>query len=225
LPMLEIEPLRFNPTQLQAALSDLKHADYVFITSQNGIPSHQPELLDALKMSKIISMGEATTQALMQHRCQVFFTAPPGSSSESLLNESWLQAREAQNKKIILMTGIGGRVLLSQMLQARGAQVQTLEVYRQLQPQIDLSIMQYWQQSNDSFCFIATSANIVRNLIALTPTQNQAWLKQQTLVVISDRIRQLAIESGFKQIILATSASPAHIGLALRQLGDIWHTE
>lgn len=205
LPMIEIIPISFSQTQIQSGIALLEEADLVQVITANAIDCAPQEFLIALKKPKIITMGQATTQAVQAKNIPVYFTPEPGATSESLLEQPFLQ--QVQGKKIVLLTGEIGRTLIEETLVARGAKVDVLKVYRQQKPVLNLSdFYQICRQDELRYVFVATSLAIIENLLSLTDEENKGWLKQQPMIVISQRLFDQATQFGFQRVHLALGA-------------------
>ncbi len=129
-----------------------------------------------------------------------------GYTSEALLALPALQ--QLQGQRCVIVRGDGGRELLAETLRARGAQVEYFEVYRRQMPVNDPSELVEWLQARMLDVVAVTSAEALQNLLALLPAQpDRARLFACQLVVMSDRLRQIAQEVGFKAVTVSDGAS------------------
>lgn len=228
LPMISIVPLAISPEETSTWQSVLKQASYLFIASQNAVHCAPAALLKTMAQSndlKIITMGKATSIAVTNVGLSVFYTPPPGTTSETLLKEPFLQENALQDKTVALLAGEGGRNLLADTVAQRGAKVQWCRVYRQEQRHIALApFIKKWQQTNKN-CFIATSLNMLESLLRETPENEKAWILQQSYIVISDRIAQYAKECGIQHVYIAKGADLASIAQALQELYEVCDTK
>ena len=137
LPLMAIEPV-INPAEIQAikdrvmAVGDYQHAIFV---SQNAahygldwLDQYWPQLPYRLKF---YAVGSATSRLLMDYGCQVI-EPDDTMNSEALLALPDLQ--ELEHQKVMIFRGLGGRPLLAEQLEARGAQVDYCELYRRVFP-------------------------------------------------------------------------------------------
>lgn len=226
LPMLDIVPMVVTSIQLQEQIHKLQKADKVIISSPNAVACADPLLIQALVSTKIkiVTMGKATTALLLEKGVSVFFTATPGLGSEGLLMMPFMQQKAITGQKIVLLAGIGGREVIAQELKQRGAHVDWIRVYQQAP--INLDIMPYllaWQQKN-KYAFVATSVNILENLLRLIPSTYHHWLQAKPVVVISDRIAQVAKKWGFQHIFVTPSLEPQTLVPVLQCMTQVCDT-
>ena len=208
-PVLEIEPLK--PADLK---QDIKHSDIVIFISPNAVRCGMDALGDTALLNgrQIAAVGKATAHALIEAGVQVTIVPEQQADSESLLAHPLLQ--QVSNKQIVIIRGIGGRALLGDSLNQRGAEVTYAEVYQRRCPQHDAkALLKLWPQQID----IATSTSIdmLNNLVRLLGERGAQLLRGTPLLVISSRMEARAKELGVEQIILADGASDQAIIAAL----------
>ena len=142
LPLLDIVVRELEPAQ-QRLLLELDRYDGIFFISANaarlgldavaGFWSQWPWQL------KTYAVGHATAELLAAEGLDVEF--PDGcADSEGLLQLPAL--RTVEGKRFLLMRGVGGRELLRRSLEARGAQVDVLELYRR---ELPAAAKQQWE--------------------------------------------------------------------------------
>lgn len=228
LPMVEIIPLTISSRELQFWCEEVAELDKLIVVSGNAVYFAPPPLLDALRAKKdlqVISMGEGTTSALLAKKMPVTHTALAGSTSESLLAESFLQGDEVAGQSIALLAPEQGRTVLAETLQSRRAKIIWFQVYSQARPKVSLlPFYEKWHQAPERKLFVATSLGILQNLLQLTPTAEKGWLMRQPLVVISLRIAQFAKQFGFQQVFVAKSAQDNSLMAALYETAKICNT-
>ena len=113
------------------------------------------------------------------------------------------------------MRGNGGRELLSETLQQRGANVTYVECYRRHYLQTDgHRLLQEWQAvAVDSV--IITSNDLFQQLLTLLPETAQSWLSGLRWFTASERIAEKIRNSGFKQITIMPGAQHEVVAAAL----------
>ena len=100
-------------------------------------------------------------------------------------------------------------------LLARGAVVDYLEVYRRDKPDMSQAEMtEFWQNQRPDAVIITSLAGL-DNLVELTPAAESDRLLGTPMVVMSERIRQHAMESGFLRVAAASDNSDAGLVHAL----------
>lgn len=221
LPMLTITPLILEQTVQEQALC----VDRVIVTSQNAA-WHAPRVLFtkwAERKTWIATMGHATTQAVLACGGSVTYTASPGSQSETLLALPEWQSDAIANSTVLLLTGAGGRSVLMDTLTQRKATVVLCAVYRQSPQAHDLAkYFSLWHVSMQRHCFVATSGNMLEALVRQTPTKYMAWLRSQSIIVVSSRVEAIAKLHGFREIHVASGADLESI---LNRLHNIVKTQ
>lgn len=183
-------------------LSAINDAAHIIITSPNAVrfcPSHVLPILRQ-KQAHIMTMGQGTSSALMQHGIQPAFTAPKGATSEKVLDSDFLQANLVQDKQIVLLSGLAGRDVFEQKLAQRAARVKKIAVYQRCCPETS-PLLSLHTGKNIRYLFVFTSQSALANLWQLSDVLQKAWLQQQMVLVVSQRIATAAKALGFHQII------------------------
>lgn len=203
-PVLQIVPIELQQENMNHAL---EHSDWVIFTSSNAVwhaaklCQHYPHPLPPL-----LAIGPATAATLIEQGLPVAKQPTVAFSSEGLLAMPLLQA--CQNKRILLIGGVGGRTLLTDELTARGASVNKLDVYRRC-PGVKPNKTQLatWQHPGVDVV-ISTSGEGLFQLDAQFRAIDDAahdWLLAQQLLLMSQRLVPLAQSYGFMQSPLVAS--------------------
>lgn len=211
LPMLDIQPLSTHLDE--ADLHHLSHADFIIITSPNSITFLPENGLAVLKgqASKLYTMGAGTTDALVAQQIYPHYTPPHGFTSEDML--AHLSLSNVHNKKIVLLSGRGGRRALETQLSGLCAQITKIPIYMRQQKQHKESevIALFSKLSQLEPIFLLTSVSCVLAILENTPASWQTWIKQQRIIVISQRLQDKAMTLGFSQVCLVPSMDVSHI--------------
>lgn len=161
----------------------------------------------------IAAIGQATARALERHGVTRCLRPAQGFTSEALLELPRLQQVAGQN--IVIIRGEGGREWLTDTLTARDAWVDRAEVYRRQPPAVDAEpLLNRWAQGEIG-AVVITSTESLRNLFDMLKIVGQNKLRDTPLVVVSARIRQIAVEYGCRYPLLARDASNQAILAAL----------
>lgn len=222
LPLMEIQPLALTATQCSQAKT-MANLCYVIVTSANAVYCTPEEILNILRSREtpLVTMGKATTQALNEKDLRVFFTAPLGSTSETLLQQSFLNTEVVQGQTILLLAGEGGRTVLAETLKERGADIVWLKTYRQYNTPVDIvNLLQLWQE-NQRYCFVATSSRVLASLRKLVSTEHFLWLQACPCIVVSERIALQAREYGFQHIFVAKAPHTDEILESLQEMAQL----
>lgn len=144
-----------------------------------------PQLPTAWRALPRLAVGRATADALALQGWRDT-PCPVQENSEGLLAMAALHAPIGQY--IAIVRGDGGRDLLRDSLQQRGATVNYLEVYRKRSVNAEL-IRQLRQLAQQPLLVVLTSGEALARLCAIIPAET---VQQLTLVVASPRIAEMA---------------------------------
>lgn len=159
-------------------------------------------------------VGRASAKALKQFGRDAL--VPDGRfDSEALLALPALT--DVRGKRIVIFRGDGGRELLGNTLEARGAVVEYAECYRRAVPRVDAApLLKLWARGRVHVVTL-TSVEALRNLFDLVGKLGQQWLTKTPVVALSDRIAQACRELGFKHAArVCAEASDEALVTALR---------
>lgn len=156
------------------------------IRSRRTLPAHL----------KLACVGRGSAREL-RHFGYEEIIAPSGRfDSEALLEMHALAGVAGQ--RIVIFRGDGGREVLGETLQRRGARIEYAECYRRGKPQADTSpLMRRWARGGIDIVTV-TSVQSLRNLYDLVGKLGQHWLVKTPIVVISERMAATCRELGFK---------------------------
>jgi uroporphyrinogen-III synthase len=206
-PVIDIKPIA---TQNWSNIT-LTEQDMIIFVSRNAvsffIAGKQDDLPDHIQL---VAVGAATAMCMREHGLRVDIQSPAPAGSESLLAMSAL--KNVKDKKVLIVRGQGGRELLADTLTARGAKIDYIEIYQRSLPtpsgeQID--------QATTADCIMITSVAGLDNLSKLIDGDN---LKDKKLIVVSERIRQYAMQAGFQDIVVTDDASDAALMQQLNRM-------
>jgi uroporphyrinogen-III synthase len=152
---------------------------------------------------EVAAVGLGTARALESHGITPSILPSQRFDSEALLELPELQ--QLAGDRVLIIRGNGGRPLLGDTLQQRGATVEYAEVYRRECPDTDISpLLKSWTDKVQ--IITATSSEILENLLRIAGEPGGKLLRSTPLVVISERMRQHASKLGWGEIILAERA-------------------
>ncbi|MEQ1529664.1 MAG: uroporphyrinogen-III synthase [Methylococcales bacterium] len=163
--------------------------------------------IPASKWPCVAAVGQATANALTAAGFSVQAVPEQGFNSATLLAMPQLQ--QVQGQQVLIVRGVGGREELADTLRARGAQVTYLEVYKRIIPSIDSSAVRELLSRNNIQIITVTSSEALQNLLIMLGENNHKLLFELLLVVVSDRIKDIAAEMGFKRITVTKNPSDA----------------
>ncbi len=210
-PVLDIIPAELNE-KIKSILNALQHYQWLFFVSTNAVNfalRANNGKIDIPQHVDIVAVGQATAKALRNAGLNVDLVPEQGFNTEAILSMPQLQTLNGQS--CLIVRGQGGRELLAQTLEQRGAQVYYLELYRRIMPEIDTGPVERLLHQNKLDVITITSGEALKNLLKMLDSSVHHQLLATPLAVISQRIRQLAIELGFKQVFV--SEQPADTAL------------
>jgi len=203
-PTLEIVPV-INDS-LKQQLKNIKAYQWLIFISANAVNfavAANNGKIEPFTQLKIAAVGKATEKALENVGLTVDLVPKTGFNSEALLaTDVFLQVKE---QRILIVRGEGGREILAQALRERGAMVDYLEVYQRIMPVAKAktaAVLTALQQGQIDMIII-TSGQILQNLLLLLE-KHRTLLFNIRLVVVSERIEQLAKSLGFKHIVVSS---------------------
>lgn len=140
---------------------------------------------------KIAAIGKKTALALEQQQLHVDIFPEDTFNSESLLALPEMQS--VANKNILIIKGSGGRTILHDSLQRRGANVQKANVYYRQRPIPDIQMLSTLKSQKIDIITL-TSAESSENLFAMLKNELPTW-SESTLLLGSKRIHQTIYNS------------------------------
>jgi len=211
-PTLAIVPLD-NSCTIQNTLAHLDKYQWLVFISANAVTMHSyysdGVKIEQFKSVRIAAIGKATALALAQAGLPVDLVPESGYNTEALLAMPQMQQMKGQS--CLIIRGEGGREELATTLRSRGATVEYLDVYKRIIPALDSSQVSLLLAHDKLDVITATSGDALQNLLIMLEEKNHQQLFEVPLVVISNRIRQIAADMGFKRIAVTSSPSDAAI--------------
>jgi uroporphyrinogen-III synthase len=154
------------------------------------------------------AVGSATAELLRSAGVGPVWAPQAGGDSAALLAHAELQ--DVAGWSIVVFRGVGGRELLGETLQARGARIHYVECYRRCVPQIDPAPVRAALGASGLDAVVAASGEGLRNLLDMLGVQWSDRLRRLPLVVTHPQVASAARSLGFEQVLLA---GDAHTGI------------
>ena len=222
-PVIEIVPI-INNTTVAERLAGINDYRFVIFISQNAAANaFQYYLHDTASFSpQFVAIGQATARCLQQQGVSQLMRGGAAADSEALLSLPVFQSEAIRGNNVLLVRGKGGRELLGEELNKRGARVDIVEVYSRNLPQYTTAHSRKLWQVQAPDAIIVTSNEALQNLQQLTPDSAKPQLYHTPLVLMSERILEQANITGFVgNMVAAIERSDAGLLKALEQmLGD-----
>ncbi len=189
---------------VRAQLASLNSIDLLIFVSANAVRYAFPLMPDNIPLDlQIAAVGKATAKALDEHGLEATLVPKSSMDSEGLLALPQLQ--DVAGRQIVIVRGNGGRELIRETLEERGAKVEYIEVYRRQIPNRNpANLIANWEQMVEAVTI--TSGQILENLFTLLGEGGGEALRKTPLVVVSERIAEQAAAHGCQVIYLADSA-------------------
>lgn len=207
-PLIEFSPGR-ELNSLTDRLDSLTEDDMVFVLSQHAVTFAHAHLQLTHKgwpsQPHYFAIGRTTALAL--HTVSGIDVRYP---LDREISEVLLQLPELQNiqgKRALILRGNGGRELLGKTLKARGAIVEFCECYQRSMKYYDGAQEAMRWHTRGVNTLVVTSGEMLQQLFSLTPPwYRENWLLRCRLLVVSERLVNLARELGWQDIQVADNA-------------------
>ncbi|HEX5340374.1 MAG TPA: uroporphyrinogen-III synthase [Gammaproteobacteria bacterium] len=197
-PSIEITAVP-RSVELASCLDRLDRYHYAIFISPNAV-EYAAGFTDLAALSarlKVAAIGPGTARALTAHGHKPDMLPRDGASSEALLKLKALNAVE--RKRIVIFRGQGGRELLAETLEERGAEVDYAEVYRRAVPRSDLGELGRWFREGRVDAIAATSREALLNLDRMLSPALTPYLRAAQFLVSSPRLIKLASALGIRR--------------------------
>lgn len=218
-PTLELVPSAHMTRQNMLAL--LAGSSYVIFVSRNAVhfaARLSGDLPMLLRGKTVVAVGDSTWRELGVHQLHGAISPGPHSGTEELLNLPELSENQVRGHQIVIVRGLGGRELLLQQLQARGAEVHYADVYQRMEPVGARQRINTIWHGNRPDVIVITSEHGLQGLIRVTAEQDRAIMLGSRLAVMSNRIADAAVAAGFPgPVFVATEQSDQGLLQAIRQ--------
>jgi len=213
LPALEIEPVEIDAGARARLAPD--SFDWTIYTSANSVESSLRQLPRPTR-TRIAAVGRGTARALAEHGVVVHAVPATTADSEGLLALDAFAS--VAGRRILILKGEGGRTLLREELERRGAAVVTGDLYRRVRAAPDAVALADLGRALDSGAVVVavTSAESLAALLAAIPDARLSRLRDATLLVPGERVAAAARTQHWRGAVhVASSAEDAAMAAAL----------
>ncbi len=201
LPAWHIPTLKIVAEDILLPLEDFQQTIFVSPNAVKFSIKKSQALTDILP-DQLIAVGQGTADCLYKAGFNNIII-PQQFNSEGLLKLPQLQNIKGQ--QILIIKGRGGRTLLADTLSERGAICHYLDVYCRVAAKLNTELWKEFLTSGKRDIITIASVDAMKALnINLGKDFN---LCDFILVVASQRIKESALQYGYKQIVVADSAS------------------
>ncbi|WP_159340425.1 MULTISPECIES: uroporphyrinogen-III synthase [Leclercia] len=207
-PLIEFSPGRELPL-LAGHLAALRADDMLFALSQHAVAFAHARLQQEGQRwpdaPRYFAIGRTTALALHTESGKEIRYPLDRETSEVLLQLPELQT--VVGKRILILRGNGGRELLGDTLRERGAEVTFCECYQRCNKYYDGAEEAMRWQLRGVTTLVVTSGEMLQHLWSLIPQwYRENWLLRCRLLVVSERLANLARELGWQDIRIADNA-------------------
>lgn len=203
---------------LKAVMRQLSSYDWAIFISPNAVVRALTLIrgmgLDWPLSVRIAGIGRGSARELKRLGLTDVLVPAGRFDSESLLSLDPMQ--NVAGLRFIIFRGEGGRELLGDTLEARGAHVEYAECYRRGAPTADVStLLRQWARGGLDV-IILTSVEGLHHLYDVLGQVGQRWLKKTGLIVVSPRLKDACLALGLEgPLIVAEGADDEAIVTAL----------
>jgi len=174
--------------------------DMIIFVSRNAVTHFKAGIMFKLSSrTRLVAIGSATARCMEEKGLRVDMIGPTPAGSESLLALPEMQT--VVGLKIMIIRGESGRELLADTLKMRGANIRYLELYKRCLPNYKAEEITRAQMVDT---IIVTSVTGLENLCHLISNH---MIKHKLLIVVSERVKQVAIKLGFQHIAVTDDVS------------------
>lgn len=207
-PLIEFTPGQ-DLSRLAGVFSTITDNDLLFVLSQHAVSFAHAQLeREGLKWpaaAHYFAIGRTTALAL--HTVSGYDIRYP---LDREISEVLLQLPELQTligKRALILRGNGGRELLGETLRERGADVTFCECYQRCAKHYDGAQEAMRWHTRGITTLVVTSGEMLQQLWSLVPLwYRENWLLHCRLLVVSERLANLARELGWQDIKVADNA-------------------
>lgn len=209
-PTLEIVAVNNIKVRQQFGMMDQCHwLIFISVNAVNFALSANNGKIDCFKNCSIAAVGKSTEKALLSVGLSVDLVPEKQFNTEGLLATN--EMNQIEGKKCLIIRGQGGREVLANELRKRGANMEYMEVYSRVMPTIDnMDVNRMFRQSM-FYAITVTSGDALKNLVTMIGLELRSKLQAVPLIVISNRIKELAEEIGFERVVVTENPSDRDI--------------
>ncbi|AXF77861.1 uroporphyrinogen-III synthase [Erwinia tracheiphila] len=208
MPLIEFTP-GGELDRLPNQLSELQPNDLVFIVSQHVIHYAKAVLAQAGMRwpagLNYYAIGRTTGLAFHAASGRNVTWPEKSETSEVLIQLPSLQ--QVAGKQALILRGNGGRQLLAETLQQRGANVKFVECYKRCEKYYQGETEGRRWRSLGITTLVVTSGEMLEQLYSLFPDNDrEEWLLHCQVIVVSERLATRARELGWNAVRVAEGA-------------------
>lgn len=216
----ECAPFRLEPPENSAAVADqlamALPADRVILTSHEAVRQAVNLAGTALlNRALIIVPGQGTAAVARELGLRNVIYPERHGTSEAVL--AMPELRDVEGLEVLILAAAGGRSLMGEVLERRGAVVERIHVYRRVACDLPEGLAGS-VASADAVVTLGASLEAVSGLVTRLPEPPLERIRAAPLIVPSQRVAEHAARLGFRRCIEASGASDDAMLAALERL-------
>ena len=216
-PLIEVCPFDEPDAQQRSVLLGLCDFQHVIFVSRNAIRHGMNWIDDHWPQHPVgihwYTVGDSSARLLSDYGLQAL-TPDSEMSSEGLLRLPSLD--QVDDQRVLIIKGEGGRTLLRDTLESRGARVEELAVYRRTVPSYAPGELVERLLGCGCELVLLSSGEGLHNMVSLLDDAALEKAHQLTLVVPGERVAEQARELGFDRVAVAANATDEAMVAAAR---------
>ncbi|AWL13341.1 Uroporphyrinogen-III synthase [Saliniradius amylolyticus] len=199
LPLITTEPADEQLQALSSCMNTLESPVILILTSTEAVRYAESLLADRdWNQDVVLAVGQSTAKALQD--LGIDATHPEPQTSEGLL--ALPELSQLEGKPVLLLKGEGGRQLLAETLEQRGAELTSFDLYRR-KPNPEAEPSDKWQKDQIR-CIIATSGELID---AAFERFDASWLARLHWIVVSERLANQLQQRGVNSVTVSDNAT------------------
>jgi uroporphyrinogen-III synthase len=211
-PVIDIRDVE-DTSVLNAVIDRLDSYDLAIFVSPNAVDKG----FEAIRARRTVppalrfaAIGRGSAGALRKLGVGGVMAPDAGADSESLLRVPELN--EIGGQRIVIFRGVGGRELLRDTLEARGAHVDYAECYHRVKPGADMSPIRHALAGGDIDALVFTSSEGLRNFCELLGAAETDTLARVPIFVPHPRIGETARELRMAHVTVTPGGDEGIVG-------------
>ncbi len=150
---------------------------------------------------RVAAVGRGSRRELERHGLRDVLAPEARADSEALLELPALQ--DVAGRRVVIFRGEGGRELLAETLEQRGAEVRYAECYRRARPEADAGpLLAAWARGEVHAVTVSSSAGLA-NFHDMIGALGQQWLRTTPVFVPHERVARDALRRGLAEVVVA----------------------
>lgn len=214
----ELEPPE-QPESVSDDLATALPADRVILTSHEAV-RQTVSLVGTRQLNRalVIVPGQGTASIARELGLDNVIYPERHGTSEAML--AMPELRDVEGLEILILAAAGGRSLMGEVLEKRGAVVERIHVYRRVACELpDETAGKI--ASAAALVTLGASLEAVTGLIERLPEPAADTIRSAPLVVPSQRVADHAARMGFRHCLIATGASDEAMLARLQRLVEV----